>query len=129
MTDKEYRDQVKRVKLYIDKWYKPLGLGWHQIDMNWSRVAKEENPNAAAETMCLWQYRTGWITWYLPVIVGLNDDQLEGTVVHEFAHVLTWPLWENAGCGDNKENEYATEEVARALIWIRQTGAKEAKKA
>lgn len=125
MSDKEYRLQLKRVKAAVDKWYRPIGLGWHQIDFEYFRTVCEEDSAIAASTECRWQYRTGWIKFYLPVIAELNDDKLENVVVHEFAHVLSWPLWENAGHAENKENEYATEEIARALIWAREAGKNE----
>ena len=50
MTDKEYREQKARVKKYIDKWFKALGMGWFHIDMTWSRERDEDQPNTAAKT-------------------------------------------------------------------------------
>ena len=126
MTDKEFRDQKKRVEKYIDKWYKTLGLGWHQIDFVWERSRWNENPAACARTECMWQYRNGYITFYLEAVLDMSDEQIENTVVHEFVHVISWPMWENAEAGERKENEYATEEITRAILWSREAGKKDA---
>lgn len=125
MTDKEYREQKKRVQKYFDKWYSVLGMGWYRIDRNWDRARSEDAPNEAAITSWQWQYRTASITYRLPVIAELDDDKLENVVVHEFAHILTGAMVQNAPDDNDQLKEYGTECVARALIWAREAGRKD----
>lgn len=128
MTDKEYREQKKRVQAYIDKWFKAMGLGWFQVTMTWQRERDSDNPNTAARTISSWQYRNAEIIWFVPALVDNDDYFLEGIVVHEFTHILLSPLL----LVDAKEDlplqhEYATECVARAIQGAREAGEKSAK--
>lgn len=125
MTDKEYREQMKRVQKYIDKWFNTLGLGWYEVDLHWSRVDDDEEKDTAAKTTWRWQYRTAAITFYLPTIAELSDDKLENAVVHEFAHILTGSMVQNQPDDNSQLMEYGTETVARALIWAREAGKKD----
>lgn len=125
MTDKEYREQKKRVQKFIDKWHKTLGMGWYRIDLEWDRARAEDYPNEAAITEWQWQYRTASITFRLPEIALLNDEKLENVVVHEFAHILTGAMVQNQPDENRQLMEYSTENVARALIWAREAGKKD----
>lgn len=123
MNDKEYAQQKKRVQRLIDKWFKPLGLEWFVVTMDWERERDRDNPDTAAKTTTHWQYRQAWIKWFVPALVDNDDDFLEGIVVHEFTHILLSPL-----CLIDREedlplqHEYATECVARAIQWARKAG-------
>lgn len=126
MTDKEYREQKKRLKKLIDKWHKTLGMGWFHIDMIYDRARNDSNPETTAITSTSWQYRKATITWYMPSVADNDDDFLEGIVVHEFVHVLVAPMM----LVDKQEDlplqhEYATESVARAIRWAREAGRKD----
>lgn len=123
MTDKEYREQKKRVQKYIDKWFKTIGLGWFRVEFSWSRERYADSPNTAGRTTSSWQYKDAGITWYLPALAEIDDDHLENVVVHEFCHVLLSGLaqmMENDSTEANQINEYTTELVANALIWARE---------
>lgn len=125
MTDKEYKEQKKRVKKYFDKWHDTLGLGWYQTDINWSRTDDEDQKDTAAPTTWRWQYRSASIAFFLPVLQTLNDDKLEGVIVHEFAHILTGSMVQNAPDDNDQLSEYGVETVARAIIWAREAGKKD----
>jgi len=125
MTDKEYRDQKKRVQKYIDKWFNAMGLGWFQVDMDWVRAEKTDSSGTAAEVSTTWQYRNARISWYLPVLAELDDDKLENTVVHEFVHILINPLTLVDKSEDlSTQHEYATECIARAFQWVYEAAEK-----
>jgi hypothetical protein len=123
VTDKDYREQKRRVKKYIDKWFRTLGLGWFSVDMEWSR---EKDNDTAARTLSSWQYKNATITWFLPLLAQYDDDTVERTVVHEFCHVLLSGLAQNQQNTDeslsSQVNEYTTELVANALVWARVAG-------
>ncbi len=123
MTDKEYRHEKKRVKKYIDKWFKTMGLGWYRVDMVWNRARDESNPRTAARTTTQWQYRSATVEWYLPSIADDDDDYLEGIVVHEFTHILLAPLLLVDREDDLPlQHEYATDSVAQVIGWARKAG-------
>lgn len=125
MKDKEYKEQKKRVEKYLNKWAKPIGMGWHKLDIEFSREISVDIPDALAVTNCLWEYRKALITFYLPIIAETNDDDLEHNVVHELSHVLSWPIWAQLDQSNNETKqigEYATESIANALIWAREAG-------
>lgn len=123
MTDKEFEIQKKRVKKFVDKWFKTLGLGWYEIDFEWSR---EFDGDTAGRTLSSWQYRSATITFFLPKLALQDDETIERTVVHEMAHVLLSALAQNQTEDDaglhEQINEYATESVTNALIWSRMAG-------
>lgn len=129
MTDKEYQEQKKRIKKYIDKWFQAMGLGWFKVDMEWSRERDLDNPQTAARTTTRWQYRHAVITWYVPALVDNDDEYLEGIVVHEFVHILVAPLLAVDSQDDLPlQHEYATECIARSMMWVREAGEKSATK-
>jgi hypothetical protein len=129
MTDKEYREQKRRVQKYIDKWREPMGIGWFRVTFEWSRL---EDGETAARTLSSWQYKNATITWFLPHLAKFTDDVVEQTVVHEFAHILLSGLAQNQIHDDesmaNQINEYTTEIVANAVMWAREAGQKDKKK-
>lgn len=125
MTDKEYEIQKARLKKAIDKWFDIFGLGWYTIDMAYARERDETVSTTAGKVTTHWQYRSAKITWFLPAIADCDDDYLEGIVTHEFSHILVAPLC----LVDSEEDlptqhEFATESVARALIWAYEAGMK-----
>lgn len=130
MTDAEYKVEKARVQKYLDKWFKTMGLGWFRVDMEWSR---EHDGETAARTYSSWQYKTATITWFLPHLANQDDDKVEATVVHELVHVLLSGIAQNMVDDDetlsNQINEYTTELVTSALLWTREAGRDDQRKA
>lgn len=130
MTDAEYKAEKARVQRFIDKWFTTMGLGWFKVNMEWSR---EHDGEVAARTLSSWQYKSATITWFLPHIEKYDDDTVEETVVHEFSHVLLSGIAQNMVDTDetlaNQVNEYTTELVAHALLWTRNAGRDDQRKA
>lgn len=124
MTDKEAREQKKRVKKVIDKWFKTMGMNWWRIDMYWERDYDAADDRTAARTSWSWQYRSAVITWFLPVIQNFNDEELENAVVHEFSHILIGAVSQDVLEDKRQLVEYSTENVTRAIIWAREAGEK-----
>lgn len=129
MNDMDYAKQKARCKKFIDKWFDTMGLGWFKVDMTWNRARDEDVPSTAAKTITHWQYRTANIEWFVPALEDNDDDFLEGIVVHEFTHILIAPLMLADSTEDLKlQHEYATECIARAIVWAREAGEKGKKK-
>lgn len=125
MNDKECRNQIKRVKALLDKWEKPCGFRWFQIEHTFSRDNDQEGQGTGGCTASQWQYRNAWITWFLPVIAELTDEQLEEMVVHELCHTLISPI-ENYEDKMAERTELATTNVERALRFAYEAGKKAA---
>jgi hypothetical protein len=125
VTDTEFDKQKKRVKKYVDKWFSTLGLGWYEVDFEWSR---EFDGETAGRCVSSWQYRSATITFFLPKLAQHDDETIERCVVHEMSHILLSSLAQNqnedsSGLAD-QINEYATESVTNALLWSRMAGEK-----
>lgn len=123
MTDKEYEAEKKRVKKYVEKWQRTLGLGAHKIDITWERGTRREDDDVAIHCNNSWQYRL--VAWnvYLPVTHSNDDRELEHIVVHELSHSLIAPLAQRTE-GVEDIHEFSTECVAQAILWAYEAGAK-----
>lgn len=127
MTDKQYETEKRRVRKLWEKWFRPIGMGWWQVDLNWSRVREEEEPATAAMTTTNWQYRTASVTFYLPSTSDLNLEQLEEVVVHELSHILCGPIQDMTTDERRDITEHTVTTIARAIIWAREAGEKTSK--
>lgn len=117
MTDKEYAFEKARIIKFLKKW-RAVGFGWFQIDCTWHRESHDhEITTALADTSTHWQYRKAYMNWYLPMFVGLNDEEAEKTVVHELSHILIASTSDFSDDEHREMTEYATSLVASALIW------------
>ena len=130
MTDKEYAKQKKRIRQLIAKWH-GTGFGWWRIDYEYDREVKESDNevirNCVADCSTSWEYRTALITFYMPVVARQSDEELENQFVHEHAHILIGAIQDFSNENARQMTEYATECVARALVWAREAGAKDKK--
>ena len=133
MNDAEYEQQKARVQAVFERWVKPIGLGWWQIDVFWHRderygddVRYAGTPRAcAAQCYADWEYMTASIEIYLPVIAQLDDEALEYAILHELAHVFLSEMRPNEDVrtqADAKHEERVATTLAKALIWARKTG-------
>lgn len=124
MSDKEYREQKKRVQKYINKWFRPMGIGWFAVDFVWSRETKNgKDCDVAADADVKWEYRKALITYYLPVIKDIDDSKVENVVIHEFVHILLGGL--NREDTPQEVLEYTTELVTSSFGWVRDAGKKD----
>lgn len=124
MNDKEYRKQRKRVKDLVKKWHHKLGMSWWKVDYVYERdTKKERNTNydcanidseVVADTTTDFWYGWATITFYLPVVSGRTDDELEEDLLHEYMHVFVKPLQDE---NRSKEEELVVTRLARAFIW------------
>ena len=123
MTDKEYRQQLNRTKKIATKWSKCMGLNWNKINLVWSREPKNNAVDCVAEVDMSWEYQEYTVTYYLPKILTIKDDELETTIVHEFCHILMCPaMFEDTESG-NFIKEHTTTTLQKAFMWVRE-GAK-----
>lgn len=125
LTDKEYAAQKKRVKKYLDKWIASIGLGWWKINIEWETVRSEEDDrgSCAAEARTTWEYREATIVFYLEVVAGESDEELEYIVLHELMHVFVNEMreWQCATAETVYEavrhEERVCTDLAKAFLW------------
>lgn len=130
MTDAEYQAQKDRVKALIERWVKPIGLGWWRIDFNWSRERKEPADDSPSATRCvmechaLWKYRKATITCYVPAVEEIEDDEyLEWIFIHELMHIFVNEIREPEDWMSHEER--VCSELASAFQWLRQSLVKD----
>lgn len=118
MTDKEYKEIKGKIRALVKKWFRPAGFGWWRVDFVYSRERQPGNDDCGAETHAEWKYSHGTITFYLPVLKELDDEELEHTFVHELCHLTAsgWPDFEDTRSG-NMMFERVVDDFAKHLIW------------
>lgn len=118
MSDKEYNQTKKRIQALIKKWYSPAGWGWWRTDFVYSRERKPEDDNVAAVTMADFKYSHATITFYLPCLINMSDEELEATFVHELCHITasTYPNFQD---NDDAQARFerTVDDFARHIIW------------
>jgi len=128
MTDKEFKIQQRRVKKYLDKWQKPGGFGWFDIQIEWDREHNLDNDTTLASCWSNWQYRHATIRFYLPIVKDQSDDELEKAVIHELSHILLSGLQDFSTKDKRDLTEYTTTLITDAIYWAHTNVKREAKK-
>jgi hypothetical protein len=138
-TDAQYAKDRRRILKLKDKWLAALGLRWWHVDLEYSRepLPVPEEAKAAgwqknAQCVAKWQYLRACITFNMPAVAGLSDDELETTFVHEACHALVNEMREWAdhprGNGIDHEERVVTS-LANAFLWVREAGESAGRKA
>jgi predicted SprT family Zn-dependent metalloprotease len=133
VTDKEARQQQRRLGKLIDRWKKRLGMEAWDISHYFDRERFEDNPNTLAETKADWRYEHASISWSLPVVEQHADDELERIVVHEYLHCLTdqlkrYALREHEETADMHQVEQSVTVLTLAVVFAYRTGLQERRK-
>lgn len=135
MTDKEYRQQRRRIQSLIKKWVQPLGLRWWSINFEYEREDKHSGGSAYApmdvggywetvmDTRCDPNYLKATITVYCRVIKDMNDDDLELSFLHELMHIFVSPMHTQKTA---KEEELVATKLAQAVLWSRKEASERA---
>lgn len=123
MTDKDFNTQKQRIRKLIKKWHKTLGLNWFRIEYVYSRERHSDGPSnyepegdwdTAADCLADANYLTATITFYLPNLVNIKDDELEEIYLHECMHVFLKPMQTKQKAA---EEERVATMLARAMVW------------
>ena len=121
MNDQQFAEQQARVQKYIDKWLKPMGLGYWDLSFKWFRGPFIDgngvyNKNRLACVAVDWRYLHGSISFDLIAVAECTDEFLERAVVHELVHVITQELQVNDSSWQ-AQWEWVTEMLAKAFMW------------
>lgn len=113
-----------KLNQYIDKWLKSLGLLWWKITIVYLDDAKElvqqefyrGDETVLARTYADWRYGTGTIYFNITALDGMEDTEIENTVVHELAHILVNEMRE----GELHHEERVVTGLTKAFLWTRE---------
>jgi len=134
MNDKEYNAQKKRIRKLKKKWHEALGLNWWRVTYVYSRESRDGTPvsydngndwDIAATCECDSNYMTATITFFLPQLVNIEDEELEEIFLHECMHILINPMRHK---NRSAEEERVATTLARSVIWATQDLVKAALK-
>jgi hypothetical protein len=125
MKDKDCQIQIKRIRTLKKKWHSVLGLNWWRVDYDYSDQEGPRGegtyapPNATEwispmETTADPYYLKAAITFYLPHIIDMSDDELEEGFLHELMHVFLSPMHSRKTA---KEEELVATKLAQAVKW------------
>ena len=131
MTDAEFAVVKARIERLIARWVKTIGLGWWTVKFRYDRSYKtgedaDTAASTAADTTTSWEYLLAHVTFYLPVIEQMPDDELEELFVHECCHILTAELGVEENELQRPHRERVATTLARAFIWCREAGEEKA---
>lgn len=134
MTDKEFNTQKKRIRSLITKWHKAIGMNWWRVEYIYSRERRDDSAttydpgqgwDVAADCQTDSNYMTATVTFYLPNIATIRDEELEEIYLHELMHVLINPMQTKKKAA---EEERVATTLARAMIWASEIHKKPEKK-
>ena len=120
LNDKDWDKQKKRVKKVVDKWLKPIGLGWWIVHLKYDTENKDCDEEVA-NCRVNWPYKEATITFNLSVIENLDDERLNYTVLHEFMHIFVREM-RDMGTHEEfsdaiKHEERVCTDLANAMMW------------
>lgn len=119
ITDKQKEDQKIRIKKLVDRWIRPIGLGWWKIDFDYNETITdgtlEDNFALFATCDVKWEYNTALISVNLSQIMCIDDEALELTFVHELMHIFLAEMRDIQK--DQKHEERVATNLAQAFIW------------
>lgn len=122
MTDAEYEAQKTRVEALIHKWHEILGLYHWRFRHEFYRQDFPA-PEAAAQTTVRWDYGFARFDWNLPDFAGMDDDECEHAVVHEYMHVLVNEMRPcNQKVWERCHEERVVTNLALAARWALEAG-------
>jgi hypothetical protein len=120
MDDVTFAAERERVETYFTKWISLLRLDRQQIAIDYRRSYPDVEQHSSMTTEPRWRYHRAIIKVYPVVTRNLDDETLEGDVVHELVHVLMGPLVELYEYKNDEPSggidEFVTSSIAFAIL-------------
>ncbi|KKL87354.1 hypothetical protein LCGC14_1935570 [marine sediment metagenome] len=96
LDDKQFEREKRRVKRAFRRLRPRLWAGWWAWDIVYDRypddhhneTGKEVNASITAD----WRYRQAVITFYMPAIAEMGDEELDMVIIHEVLHAWVNPM-------------------------------------
>lgn len=141
MTDADFNTIHKRVKAAVERWLTCCGLRWWQrITFHYCRTVETFSKTSGADldngeretggrTRVSWRYKQADVYFNMPIMEGLDEEEIDYVVRHEIAHILVNEMreWAHAGVSDVSidHEERVVTELAQVLAWVRAAGRDE----
>ena len=95
LDDKQFEREKRRVRRAFQRLRPRLWAGWWAWDLAYERypdgdqgAGKEVNASITAD----WRYRQAAITFYMPAIAEMGDEELDLLIIHEVLHAWVNPM-------------------------------------
>lgn len=93
LKDTEFNLQRERIRKLYEHWSVPCGLTWWKdMQLEYVNAPNADDIRTTASATSSWEYRFATLTFYMPKIAELDDEELEDVLVHEIAHLLVAPI-------------------------------------
>lgn len=124
MNDEEFEAQRQRLHVLAERWIKPIGLGWWNVEMTYVRtdfeIKGQPEPDTVGSTTSSWKYAHAHIRWNMPQVKEQTDDELERAFVHELMHIFLSETRMGADHDDWLDHEErVASTLAKAFLWLR----------
>lgn len=127
LSDKACAQEKKRIMRHLEPWVERLGLKWWSIDVSYSisdqsDAYQDGKGRAVAFTSANWQYLSGEIVFFMPLTIGLDEEELDEACRHECCHFIlnvTRPEW------NIKHEELAATLLTNAFLFTFEAGKEE----
>lgn len=138
MNDRDYNAQKRRVGRLFNRWAKTLGLNqWalhYQCCREGEMLTDDDRSGDSAFSPVMdceaqWQYQQVAIRVNTPMLVSMDDEDVERSVVHELCHVLVNEMRTDEPTMEqyNHEERVVTM-LTNALLWTRRAGYDEGRR-
>ena len=130
MNDAEFDALRAKIDQLVDWWAGSLGLKWWKITSIFSREPlghSAEGYKAGARCDAQWEYLLADITFAMPDLLGLTDEDLERVVVHELQHIFLNEMRHARGEDGSAHEERVATMLTYAFLWLRDAAVKQGK--
>ena len=110
----------RRVRRLVAKWEPMLDLPGVVVEHRFHDKFFDSANVDATVAECVYRhlYREAVIHWYLSSIARFSNEDIEATLVHEYAHILNGAVEGGVKEKDSDLREISAENVARALLSV-----------
>lgn len=124
MTDLEYEALVARLKKLVEHWRQPLGLNWWRLSLNYERNGLSQTDGEGWRSLmkvsAKWPYLAAELSFSMPDLLGLSDEELERHFVHECCHILVNEMRNRSENDGQDHEERVCETLTNAFLWVRE---------
>ncbi len=92
LDDKQFEREKRRIKRAFRRLKPRLWAGWWMWHLFYDRHPDDNEQKAGASVFADWRYRDATITFYMPAVAGLDDQELDELIIHEVLHAWVNPM-------------------------------------
>ncbi len=110
--------EIRRIKKFLAKWIKPLGLEHWRIHLETDIEDAPGYEGALGVCRASWQYQHATIFFQLARCTVESDTEMEEHVVHELVHVLLKEIQCPCDAYDMDHEERVCTHITRAFLRV-----------